>query len=221
MEHLIYLTVKALSVVYLLYRIFRFLFGERGKSLWYFLTPQVKEKQETPVSQTIPEETTHSIVGKSQTVYLAEPPPPKKVEPVFSEDLGQAPSYEEEPDISADDVDDSLEEGVLTEEERFIPLDTEPDSEPVSTGMTYEQISDTLDVVMGNKTDDANKLAAARILYEVQGGDVFNFLEAQAENEAMIERLLKENLDDRGEILPENRRNRRKEIEEFDMEKYV
>ena len=218
MEHRFYLIVKGLSVVYLLYRTFRFLFGKRVKSFWHFLIPQT---QETVVSQTRPEETTHSIVGKSLTVYLEEPPPPKKIEPVFSEDLGRVPAYEEEPEVTTDDVDYTQDEGTLSEEERFIPLDTEPDSEPVSTGMTFEQISGALDVVQGKNTDDADKLATARILYEVQGGDVFNFLAAQAENEAMIERLLKENLDETGEILPENRRKQRREMEEFDLEKYV
>jgi len=221
MEHLFYLIVKGLSVVYWLYKAFRFLFGEQGKSFWYFLTPKTGEKKEPVISQTEPEDTSLSVVGKSQTVYLEEPPPPKKVEPVFSEDLERCPSYEEEPDVTADDVNYKPNEEILTDEERFTPLDVEPDNESVSTGMTYEQISQVLDVVQGKKTSDADQLTAARTLYEVQGGDLFNFLATQAENEAVIERLLKENLDDAGEILPENRRKRRKEKEEFDMEKYV
>ena len=221
MEHLFYLIVKGLSVVYWLYKIFRFLFGEQGKSFWHFLTPNIREKKRTVMPQTGQEDTSYSIVGKSQTVYLAELPPPKKVEPVFSEDLEQVPSYEEEPDVTSDDVDYRQAEEILTEEERFTPLDVEPDNESVSTGMTYEQISQVLDVVSGKKTSDADQLMAARTLYEVQSGDVFNFLSSQAENEAVIERLMKENLDDIGEILPENRRKRRKEKEEFDMEKYV
>ena len=221
MEQLFYLTVKGLSVVYLLYKTFRFLFGKQGENRWNFLTPTIREKKETIVSQAKPEQSPCSIVGKSQTVYLEEPPPPKKVEPAFSEDLEQIPSYEEEPDVTTDDVDVSFDEGVLSEEERFTPLDMEPDSEPVSTGMTFEQISEVLDVVQGKNTNDADELAAARILYEVQGGDLFNFLAAQAENEAIIERLLKENLDDAGEKLPENRKKQQREIAAFDMEKYV
>jgi hypothetical protein len=221
MEHLFYLIVKGLSAVYILYRTFRVIFEKQGKNLWHFLTPKVREKKEPVVLQATPEQPPYSIVGKSQTVYLEEPPPPKKIEPVFSEDLQRVPAYEEEPDVTSDDVDYNRGEEVLTEEERFTPLDVEPDSGAESTGMTFEQISRALDVVQGKKTDDADRTAVARILYEVQGGDVFDFLASQAENETIIERLLKENLDDAGEILPENRRKRRREIEEFDMEKYV
>jgi hypothetical protein len=163
----------------------------------------------------------YNIIGKSQTVYLEEPPAPKIVEPVFSEDLQRVPAYEEEPDITADDVDDNLGEEILTDEERFTPLDTDVDSEVVSTGMTYEQISEALEVVQGKKTDDADKLAAARTLYEVQGSDLFNFLTVQAENEAIIEKLLKENLDNAADPADGNIKKQQRKIEEFDMGKYV
>jgi hypothetical protein len=99
MENLVYLIVKGLSAVYLLHRAFRFLFGKRAREFWHFLTPKtpVKEKASVPIPETLP----YNMVGKSQTVYLEEPPKekPKTVEPAFSEDLQQAPSYEEEPDI--------------------------------------------------------------------------------------------------------------------------
>lgn len=131
--------------------------------------------------------------------------------------------YEEDPDVTADDVDYRRNEGILTDEERFTPLDIELDSDnyPVSTGMTYEQISEALDLVQGKKTSDAVRGATARILYEIRGSDVFDFLASQAENEMMIERLLKENLDDTGEILSETGRRQQRKIEEFDIKKYV
>jgi len=221
MEHLFYLTVKGLSTIYWLYKTFRFLFGEQGKNLWHFFTPGEREKKETPQLQARPEDVAGSVVGKSQTVYLTEPLKEKPVEPAFSEDLQRIPAYREEPDVTADEVDYNPDAEVLTEEERFTPLDIEPDSVASSTGMTYEQIYGALDVVQGKKTGDADKLSAARLLYDVQGSEVFSFLEAQAVNEAMIERLLKENLDDAGVILPETGRKKRCKIEEFDMEKYV
>jgi hypothetical protein len=87
--------------------------------------------------------------------------------------------------------------------------------------MTYEQISQVLDVVRRKQTDETGKAETARILYEIQGSDVFDFLAAQAENEAMIEKLIKENIDNDGIPLPENARKQQREIEEFDMDKYV
>ena len=223
MENLIYLSVKVLSAIYLLYRIFHFLFGKKTRDFWNFLAQEKVEKEKTslPALETAP----YSIVGKSQTVYLEEMPKQqeKTPEPVFSEDLQRTEGYEEEPDIPDEDVDDNLSDNRLLEEERFLPLDTNPDDGdfPSSTGMTYEQIYGALDVVQGNQTDDASCLAAARILYEAQGSDLFNFLTAQAENEALIEKLIRENLDSDGTALPENRRKQRRDVEEFDMDKYV
>ncbi|GHV18486.1 hypothetical protein FACS1894179_03600 [Bacteroidia bacterium] len=209
MEQLIYLTVKGACAAYILYKAYRFLSGKRAAGFWQYIIPEAKEREKQAAPQMKAEPEAYSVVGKSQTVYLEEPPKAevKAVEPAFSEDLPQAPAYEEEPDIRTGDVDDSLndnpDEEILSREERFIPLDTEPDGGMVSTGMTFGQISQALDVVQGRQTDDAGKAAAARILYEIEGSDVFNFLAAQAENEAVIEKLLKESLDGGGVSFPE------------------
>ncbi|MDR0349483.1 MAG: DUF4122 domain-containing protein [Tannerella sp.] len=223
MEYFIYSIIKSLSAAYLLHRVFRFLFREQARDFWRFLTPEtpIKGKTAVPVTETAP----YNMVGKSQTVYLEELPKEqvKAIEPLFSEDLQQSPSYEEEPDIANEDVDGSLNEDRISGEDRFIPLDTDMDNGdfPSSTGMTYEQISQALDVVQGRQTDDAGRQATARILYETEGSDLFNFLTAQAENEAIVERLIKENLDNNGETVLENIRKKRRETKEFDMGKYV
>jgi hypothetical protein len=202
MEDLVYLIVKSLSVVYLLSKVYRFLSGKRIREFWHFLTPETPAKPET---------VSHSIVGKSQTVYLEETQI-KVPELLFSENLEK-----EEPQ----DEEDNLLEALLSEKECFIALDIEPDNEIVSTGMTYEQISQALDVVQGRQTDEAGRQAAARILYEIEGSDLFNFLTAQAENEVLIEKLIKENIDNGGEAIFDNVRKKRRETEEFDMDKYV
>jgi hypothetical protein len=160
-------------------------------------------------------------VGKSQTVYLEKPSEEKPIEPFRSEDLPKTPAYEEEPEISSEDVENNLGESELTDEDRFTPFNVEPDSEFSSTGMTFEQIARALEVVQGKNADDKDQSAVARSLYEIEGSQLFDFLAMQAENEATIERLLKENLDDAGEILPKIERKKRREIAEFDMEKYV
>ena len=221
MEPVFYLIVQVMAFIYIMYKIFRFLFGKQGQSLWHFLTPKVQEKKETAVLQTIPQPLAYSIIGKSQTVYLEEPPKVEPPEPVFSEDLEPEPAYEEEQDITPADVDDSLQREVLSPKDRFLPLDTVEDDESVSTGMTYEQISLTIEAVQGKKMNDTDRLAAARNLYDVQGSDLFDFLAMQAENEAAIERLLKENLDNAGEVSTEIRVAKRKKTEDFDMDKYV
>jgi hypothetical protein len=226
MEHLIYLVVKVLSAAYLLHKVFRFLYGKRVKSFWHFLAPEntVKEKIPVPAPATATA-TVHynNIVGKSRTVYLEELPkePEKAVEPVFSEDLEEREPYEEEAETTAQDVEDNLDGTPLPENGRFMPLDEGPDDETVSTGMTYGQISLALDVVKGKRTDAAAEPAVARMLDEIRGSELFNFLSAQAENEALVEKLIKENIGNDGGQLPANRRKRKAGNGEFDMDRYV
>ncbi|MDR1341331.1 MAG: DUF4122 domain-containing protein [Prevotellaceae bacterium] len=224
MEHLIYLSVKGVATVYLLHKIYRFLSGEQAMTLWRSILPEIKAIDPPATPQAQSEPVAYSVVGKSQSVYLEEffKEEAKAVEPAFSEDLLQVSTYEEESDITNNDVADNLNEEAFSEEDRFLPLDTDADNEdfPSSTGMTYQQISEALDVMQGKPMDQAGQQAVARILHEIEGSDLFNFLTAQAENEAMVEKLLRENIDG-GSILFSESTGKHKEIETFDMDKYV
>jgi len=155
MEHLFYLIIKGISALYLLYRIACFIFGNRAKNLWNFLTPKEKTKEKAAFIQAKPEADAGQIVGQSQTVYLEKlvEVTVKPVEPAFSEDLEKIPAYEEEPDITDSDVDYNRQEGILSEEDRFLPFDEAPDDGGISTGMTYEQLSSAMDVVQGKMSD--------------------------------------------------------------------
>lgn len=226
-EHYIYWIVKGITVIYLLYKIFRFLFGKRGKSIWHFLNPKRKaERKAERKTETLPataEPDYSSVVGKSQTVYLEKMPEVKMetVEPAFSEDLQKVPAYEEEPEVTADDVDDNLNDVFPDESERFLPFEVSADDEYSSTGVTFEQLGTAIEVIQGKKTENEEIRITSRILYEAQGSDVFDFLAAQAENERMIENLLKENLDSNRDSISEAGRKKRRETEAFDMGKYV
>jgi hypothetical protein len=249
MEHFFYLTVKGLAVIYILYKTFRFLFGKQRQSLWHFLTPKVQDKKEMAASQAKPPEKPeaepYSIVGKSQTVYLDEPLKVETsgketsefvvsettvtdqslsvepVEPAFSEDLQPVPAFEEEPDIFTDEIEDNLEEEPLTDEDRFMPLEIDASGETVSTGKTYDEISCMLGAVQGKKMSEADRQAAASALHDIQGSELYDLLLMQAENEAVIERLLKENLDSTGEKPAETGEKKRTQTADFDMDKYV
>jgi len=222
MEHFFYLTIRGVSALYVLYRIARFIFGKRAKNLWNFLTPKARVKEKEATIQAMPEPDSGQIVGRSQTVYLEKPAeePAKPIEPAFSEDLERLPAHEEEPDITGSDVDYNTEEGILSEADRFLSFDDPPDDGGISTGMTYEQLSSAMDVIQGKKTDERELHIVARTLVEIQGSDVFNFLTAQAENEQIIEKLMKDYLDTGGEPAS-GIRKKQKEIEEFDIGKYV
>jgi hypothetical protein len=67
----------------LLHRAFRFLSGKHIKKFWHFLATETPVKEKTPVP--VPEIVPYNMVGKSQTVYLEEPPKEqvKVFEPLF------------------------------------------------------------------------------------------------------------------------------------------
>jgi len=224
MEHFFYLFVKISTATYLLYNIFLFLFGKNRENLWWFLTPRNAVKNNSQAMEPEPETAPYSIVGKSQTVYLERPPESKSVAPFLSEDLKKKIPYDEEPDNINDDVEYKSEsytaEDILSEEERFMPFDSLPE-EGESTGMTFQQISKAIDVVSGKNTDKDTRREVAQILNDIGECDLFNFLTAQAENEMLIERLLRENIDDGVSQVPENSGKKRRKIEAFDMDKYV
>jgi len=225
MEHFLYLIVRLLIAGYLLYSLFVFLFGRNRENLWHFLTPRNTVKNNLPVVELESEAVKHSIVGKSQTVYYEKPPERKPVAPFLSEDLKKEIPYDEEPDATDEDVENrSFQESfedILTEDDRFIQFDADPDDGGNSSGMTYEQLNVAVNVVLGKKKGDEDCQTAARVLYEVSGSDVFNFLTAQAENEALIERLLKENIDDDGLPVPKRVGKKNQKTETFEIEKYV
>jgi len=222
MEHFIYLAIKGLSAVYILRSTAKFLFGEKVEKLWRFLYLRTVETESYMPKEKI-ENGEYSVIGKSSTEYLEKQTETKSQTPApfLSEDLETVSSVEEEPDITDSDVEANLEEDIPEMTDRFIPLDVEPDDGSFSTGMTYDQIFSTLDVVQGRKTGKEDCEAAARILYEVHGSDVFNFLATQAENEVLIERLLRENIDDEPERTPRSAGKKHQDIEEFTIDKYV
>ena len=220
MENLIYLTVKILSAFYLIYRLYLFLFGKKRKNLWRFLNPKSKLKKKDAIIEPEIKIPVHEIVGKSQTVYYDEIPK-EEVKPVFSEDLELVPKYEVESEITDDDVENNLKEETLTDNDRFVPLDVEPDNGDFFTGMTFDQLSSAIDVISGNKTDREEVKEAALFLYEIHGSEVFDFLTSQAENEQIIEKLMKDYLDSDGKMIVEDVRKKRPEIENFDIGKYV
>jgi hypothetical protein len=227
MEQFFYLIVKIFAVYLLLKTLFIYLFGKNGKKRWIFLNPKKPNSNNTKPLLDEPEyQTTHSIVGKSRTRYLKEPPLEKHLVPFLSEDLEILLNKKnEEPDIKDEDVEyipkDETQQDIIEEMERFSSDNESPDTEGHSTGLTYEEIACAYDVVTGKETDDSRHQKAARLLYEIHGSDVFDFLSAQAENEMMIEKLIKAHVDGDGVITKDKSNRQKKSVENFDMSKYV
>lgn len=172
---------------------------------WLFPKPECQSQQSIspiiiespkPIETTVQQPVTivansETIVGQSQTVYLEKPVPadpipvPVPPTPIRSEPLELEQRREPEPDPTADEVEDTLTQSkeepspseVLSPDEMSIPVsvwDDGSDNE-FSRGMTYNDLSNVADVVMGLSMDEENRQQAAEHLSQIRYSELFDF----------------------------------------------
>lgn len=234
MEHTFYLTVRALVVVYVLYRLYVIVYKRRFYGFWEFL-PALREflleKKEggktEDVTVPVKPEPFSPVIGKTTVVYL-EDPSSVTVAPVLTEQLETTGYIGEEKDISPDEVESELTpplEKILDKEEYYEHLDENaPGEDPeLSTGLTYQQLSQAVDVLSSSSLEnkkDEEVIEVARTLYAIRGTDMFQFFASQVGNIALVEQLLEEYLDGDGQPLPKRKKKFPKDMA-FDMERFV
>ena len=241
MEKIVYILVRLASASYILYSIWQFLFCKEG--LWFlkYLNPKKKKKREVEkTARQNDDSDDSSIVGKTHTVYIKQleiieesvsddtESEDTEPEPVMSQDLEPSGFTVEEDDIPSDDVVVEIKQltidEVLDEEERFEPFEGEyAEDENFSTGRTFEDIQNAVDVIIGKKKGCDERLNAAKTIYEIRQTDMMEFFETQISNIEVIEQLLSENLDENGQPLKSKSAKKKvqDEVEDFDMSKYI
>ena len=158
------------------------------------------------------------IVGKSTTAFLA-PLPPESIQPLMSEELEvvMVSEAETEPDINPDDV-----EATLTNP--FVPDDDELEqyrnddvdlSGEFSQGLTYQQISQAIDVVQGKISGETEEVAAGET-FSVMPSDFLDVICAQVEHETIVKRLISCYVDSVGKV-----KLAPALVENFDINQYV
>ena len=244
MEKIVYILVRLASVTYILYSLWLFLFRKDG--LWFlkYLNPKKKKKRavEKPVQPNTDNDNS-SIVGRTHTVYLKPVELPEESggvdaeqdakvdaepEPVMSQDLEPTGFMGEEEDIPSDDVEVENKQftidEVLDEEERFELFEGDfAEDENFSTGSTFEDIQNAVDVIIGKKKGGEERLNAAKTIYEIRQTDMMEFFSTQIGNIEVIEQLLSENLDESGQPLKGKsaKKKLQDEVANFDMDKYI
>jgi hypothetical protein len=132
------------------------------------------------------------VVGKSKSVFLA-PLIAEKNEPVMSEVLvaETVSTAETEPDISPEEVD-------VTMTKPYIPDDDELEhyrnddvdlANGFSQGLTYQQISQALDVIEGRKSGENEELIAGETVF-LMPSDFLDMICMQTNHENMVKRLI-------------------------------
>lgn len=215
----IYFTVRVGCTLYLLSRLWDALFRQRMFGIWGRLL-----EAEPPATQTTEkikdsELSDDEVLGKTHVVYLEDPEVAATI-PLRSEDLPLSDFIGEEEDIPTDAVEDTLSntsaitlpnDEELYEDAEQTPLDME-----FSRGLTYDEISNAVGVLMTAAPDTDKTVAAARTIFNLKNTDLFEFFTTQVSNSAAVERLLVEGLDNTGQPLPTL-----KFVEDFQWEIYV
>lgn len=215
----VYLTVNIICAVYILYRLWLFLFRRKADGLWDRLYRWARiirimmrrwhkrrmvahverekrrnvrnpKKKEAPV---IAPSTHCEVIGKTKSVYI--PDPKKAKEPVRSEPLPESDFIGEDDDISADDVDDILEP--MDDEdlqELMEPGLSEADPD-FSQAMTYDDINNMVAVASGANKDETNTIRAVETLYSIRQSDIYEFILSESDNKDRIDRLMRERFD--------------------------
>ena len=185
---------------------------------WYL---RMTKRNIAPEPERVPEkplEPTIDVVGKSTVVFLA-PLMPETIEPIMSEKLEveMKSEAETEPDIQPEDIEVNLNAPFVLDDDELDQYrsDDMDLSDELSQGLTYQQISHAIDVVQGKKTDENDKIIAGETL-SIMPEDFLNTVCAQADNEAMVKRLIACYVDSVGKIKPQP-----VEITDFDINKYV
>ncbi|MDR2883343.1 MAG: DUF4122 domain-containing protein [Alistipes sp.] len=86
----------------------------------------------------------------------------------------------------------------------------------VSSGVSYEELSDAVEVLVTDTRNEARRTKAAKTLYDIQGTEILDFIVREVCGADAIDTLLKECLD--GDGFPLKRKN---PVAEFDIGKYV
>jgi len=206
----IYLSVLFfLAALYLLYQIRELIDRRTARKK----TPAAKEP-EKPLKQ----DSAIDIVGKSTTVFLA-PLISASIEPTMSEELEleEKPAIETEPDILPEDVKVNLNVQYIPDEDELInyanyDMDLTGD---LSQGLTYQQISDAIDVVHGNKKGENEEIIAGETLC-LMPNDFLNMICMQTEYESVVKKLIACYVDSVGKIKPKP-----VVLTDFDINNYV
>jgi len=227
---IVHMTVKLLSAAYILFKTWKYLHSDNF-CLWHLFTPPVQEqqvKQEKIQIGEVPD----SLVGITKTVLsFAEEPEHSKEEvqiPVRSEPLeSETITNDTEDDILSDDVDytkaTKTAEDLLEEEESFFPLD-ENDSigdHEFTGGLTFDNISNAVEVIIGNQLAEDKRKEAAETIYEASQTDMFELFVANVSNEEMIVNILNEYLGDTNTVAPQLISRKKERIASFNIETFV
>lgn len=215
MEAFIYFTVRLIVAIYILYKVWVWLFGGAAeKHIWDKIPVRNPKKKPEPK----PHPTANPIVGSTRSVILEDPG--RGTPPIpDSMDLEPTGYIGSEDSISADDVEsDYNTPEVLSDEELYDEPDANGyDPELSGGGVTFEQIGEAINALTETgAVDEAAKSRARNTLIELQDTDILDMITREVCDESTLEQFMNDS-DMSGKVeKPDDIR-----LKDFDMTKYV
>ncbi len=211
-ETYLYPTVKIVGVAYLIYRVWVIVFRYRLFGLWdrLFAKPGTrmprKEEKVTAAHRAV------SVMGPAKHVILTDPRK-REPEPVATTDLEQTGYIGEQEPVTADDVEIPEPPYIPSEDELDIPP---PDDNAMSSGLSFEDLNNTVDVLKNGTRDEVRLVKAAKTAYDIQDTEIMDILVREVCGADDIESLITGCLDPDGIPL-----KKRSAVAGFRIEDYV
>ncbi|MDL2230201.1 DUF4122 domain-containing protein [Alistipes sp. OttesenSCG-928-L06] len=208
------MAVRLAAAGYLLYRLWIVLFRGRVAEFWKRI-PVREKKKPSKASEPI-RHIPGPVVGATNVIILDDPKAGPPV--VATTELEPTGFIGSDEPIDPDDIEVNQVE-LPTDEELYADNPADPD---LSSGLTFDQIGEAVNVLTETVTDEDARTRAAGTLYKLQNTDIFDFITSEVSDAVTIEALIKDCLDDAGEPLPGKvGRIEDVRLKGFDIDKYV
>ena len=211
MEEIVYVSVRLLCAVYILRKVWGFKAEVRQVCDLFCSNArqgEVKKEESVQINN-------GAVIGETKFVYLVENAG-TAVAPYMSQPLESAAIEEAGDIIEADDVECNLpleEMKLLKEEQERLDADS-PEVETISGAVTQadlENMGDVLFHIDGAAADEEKSLRAAKTLYAIRETEIairetemFTVISSQVENKDFITELMDKYLDEDGNPLPKD-----------------
>ena len=208
MEEIVYVSVRLICAAYILKKVWGF--KAEVRQVCDLLCSnarqgEVKKEESLQINS-------GAVIGETKFVYLDENAG-TAVAPYMSQPLESAAIEEAGDIIEADDVECNLpleEMKLLKEEQEGLDADI-PEVETISEAVTQadlENMGDVLFRIDGAAADEEKSLRAAKTLYAIRETEMFTVISSQVENKDFITELMDKYLDEDGNPLPKDGRNK-------------
>jgi hypothetical protein len=148
----------------------------------------------------------YDVVGKSTTVFYA---------PLAPEPEGDSTMLTE-PDTMSDEVEVNQNSPYIPDDDELEQYRGDADvTSEISQGLTFQEISQAIDVVEGRKSGEKEELLAAETL-SIMPNEFLDMICMQANNESVVKKLIDSYVYSIGKVKPVP-----VAITEFDINKYV